>query len=404
MDVAHTPMMSRPVLRRSKAVNQGSRHSIADSLSALSLLDDTSLPVQDLAATLRQPIDTPTPESPEPPNGIWEKASAPRKSSHRSSFPSSQENIVRDVIPCSSSHGWRCSIPKPAPPRPTKKARYYSFALSDEDKHSLAVGEKNHNLKDWKPMDLLHYHDARAELVPYCDNRVEILTALAEDKRRSEQFLLRFADTPLFKDRNSQAATDRNVRQSLGMPAVRLDPPHIEKIATYHEKQAYQHPSLERSTTQSMVDLRIPSSPGPMPPSRPSAFVERQFSFSREGHLNLPVHSRRASFDNHLANQHARHISVQSRNSSLSTANSSGLQSPLVYEYKRNVTFDSFLVPHVSGKGETVRDTKYAAENKGKKPDGSSEASRMKRLSKMPSVPLMRKRPTKMSSRVASDV
>ncbi|KAA8618365.1 hypothetical protein PtrV1_07794 [Pyrenophora tritici-repentis] len=48
----------------------------------------------------------------------------------------------------------------------TKKATYYSHALSSSDKLALAHGEKNHNHKEWTPKDLVTHHEARKDLVP----------------------------------------------------------------------------------------------------------------------------------------------------------------------------------------------------------------------------------------------
>lgn len=56
--------------------------------------------------------------------------------------------------------------PQPKPkPKPAMRPRYYSQALSEEDKHALAVGEENHNLKKWSTADALQFWKSRLEFV-----------------------------------------------------------------------------------------------------------------------------------------------------------------------------------------------------------------------------------------------
>jgi hypothetical protein len=75
-----------------------------------------------------------------------------------------------------------------------------------------------------------------------------------------------------------------------------------------------------------------------------------------------------------------------------------------VFEPRPDVTFDSFLEPHVSGKGEAYRGTENAkkddqlSDEEGSfelKPVGKPTKKPSNRISKMPSMPTLRVRKTR---------
>jgi hypothetical protein len=80
----------------------------------------------------------------------------------------------------------------PFPYKPVKQMRYYSRALSEEDKQVLATGEKNHNLKEWNAGDLIRFHESRLELVPKSlENRDAVIKEIQTDKENAKRYLLR---------------------------------------------------------------------------------------------------------------------------------------------------------------------------------------------------------------------
>ncbi|KAF2256871.1 hypothetical protein BU26DRAFT_394529, partial [Trematosphaeria pertusa] len=239
-------------------------------------------------------------------------------------------------------------------PQP-KKGRYYNNALSEEDKRALAVGEDNHNLKKWTLKDLARYHESRVELVPYgIENRDEVIAGMMYEKRRSEQYLAR---------------TEK------------------ENELTYNEQ-------TRRQASKSMVDLRSVSAPVSMlSPLSPVVAEQKPLLSPYSNHSGM--HARHASTGDYFSARHNRQPSLQSRRSFLSAGYPERVRSPLAtevrpYEYSPEITFDSFLAPHASGKGEAYRGAENAkmADVTGDASSNSIKAqgSRKKRLSKMPSL------------------
>ncbi|KAF2267320.1 hypothetical protein CC78DRAFT_577274 [Lojkania enalia] len=70
----------------------------------------------------------------------------------------SLSSTVTSTLDIDSSMLIQCS------PKKQAKARYYSYALCDEDKQALAVGEQNQNLQNWSDEDVKAYNEWRAEL------------------------------------------------------------------------------------------------------------------------------------------------------------------------------------------------------------------------------------------------
>lgn len=390
----HTPrMVSRPILRRSSA----SRMDSTEAGMRDFVLDNLSRPVPDLAATLRKALDIPVWEGAEYTNASQGQASGSRRPRYKSNLPSPMEDVEQMSFPHLTS-----SSAEPVPHSQSNKARYYSYALSDQDKHALAMGEKNDNLKEWAPSDLVQYQNSRIELVPYCENRLEILTAIAQDKRSSEQFLLQVKNTKqlllqLFGGKDVQITLDKQVRQSERLPLIKVSPSRVGNIATYNEIQTEKRASRSPDATKSMIDLRLPSSAIPMPPSLPSGVVQRPVSSNLGGEsLSRHARVRPSSNGDYFAGRHGRHSSFQSGNSTLFTNTPNRVRSPLAaYEHKADITFDAFLAPHKSGKGETFRDTERT--------EVASRELCLGRLSNMSSMPNMRKRLSKLPSRSPLD-
>ena len=361
-------------------------------------LGDLSRPVPDFAATLRKPLAVPLWGGAKNTDTTQGRTNGSRRPRYYSNLPSPSEDVEQMSFPPSPPSGYPASYKAETAQRsPISRTRYYSHALSDQDKEALAMGVKNDNLKEWASTDLLQYQDSRIELVPYCENRIEILTAIAQEKRCSEHFLLQIKNTrqflqQLFKGKIFHTTQDTKVRPPSGLPPVQPYPVHIGTYATYTDGQAQQHALSRPDVTQSMIDLRLPNPGTNTPPTRPSNLAERPASFGRaEEPLSRKPRVRPASNGDYFTGRHGRHSSTQSRNSSLSTESSSRLRSPLAHEYKADVTFDAFLAPHKSGKGETFRDKEAEVV--------TARESHRRTLSKIPSMPNMRKRLSKYPSR-----
>ena len=227
-------------------------------------------------------------------------------------------------------------------------SRYYAHNLTDEDHHALAVGELNHNLREWSASDLVNYHADRIELVPASDEREERIEVIIREKYKSERLLLKAA---------------RQSRLSfVGSPLVRLEVVQEDD----HEDKTYKA-QVRSESTQSMVDLRAVSTPSlPLSPMSPSSQVSGEL---------FPSPITQASAGRRPGFQQAYRFSRLSSSFSVDTE----------YVARPDVTFDSFLAPHVSGKGETHKDSDNA------KKEGDPQ-KRSRRLSRVPSMPELKKR------------
>ncbi|KAF1978023.1 hypothetical protein BU23DRAFT_550141 [Bimuria novae-zelandiae CBS 107.79] len=163
-----------------------------------------------------------------------------------------------------------------------------------------------------------------------------------------------------------------------------------------------------------MVDLRAVSTPSlPLTPTSPTLQTSQDsFPFPtaepKRGRQNFYNHNSQSEFFDRQtpcgSMEQSPYSSDTSRNSSRhrvsqwpdrhhvvrkadrsSRARSSLTPDGRPYVAKADVTFDSFLAPHASGKGETHRDSQYV--KKGREPRSFS-----RRLSKMPSMPQLKKR------------
>jgi hypothetical protein len=245
-----------------------------------------------------------------------------------------------------------------SPPLPAKKARYYSYALSDEDKEALARSEMNYNLKGYTPKDMVLHHESRKSLVSHNTNEREKIEAIANIEREKQY---------------SQQAMNKKVRR----------PPNISnipRISIINEHGHKRQPTYRRQASQSMYDLRSSSAPAPqlsppvslsppsVSPSSPS--LTRTFSFDASPPESRLTHIRASSNGNYFSSRPiCRTRPERLRKPSSSFADTPNrVRSPLVDELSRHqhnpeATFDAFLVPHRSGKGEVFRGSDNAKKN-----------------------------------------
>ncbi|KAH7392493.1 hypothetical protein BKA66DRAFT_567832 [Pyrenochaeta sp. MPI-SDFR-AT-0127] len=272
----------------------------------------------------------------------------------------------------------------PTRPRATK-SRYYAHALSYEDRQALTEGESNHNLREWTQKDMVTYRESRKELEPLGLDKLNKtpMKADVEHKKKYQQSMVsKMAD---------------KVRQFTKLPCNKVAA--IDQAKKEEEESLYtqlQHGS------KSMYDLRASSAPTQQfpPVSLLPPIVADQTL--QEHH----THSRTVSNDEYLSRSTHPIIRAPDRPSPLhfsapSSASSSRVRSNLSveilpFQHNPEVTFDSFLAPHKSGKGEVFRGSENAMKPKTAKamenlPLDGSKSSRY-RLSKMPSMPAMRKR------------
>ncbi|KAI4680152.1 uncharacterized protein J4E88_006043 [Alternaria novae-zelandiae] len=259
-----------------------------------------------------------------------------------------ESSARRHSVDSMSLYSWEQPAPKP---------RYYAQALSVEDLTALAQGEKNHNLQEWSDERLFTHHGDRRGLIPQAMPLEEKMFALAEIDHEMQQSQCTVAKT---KEKFWQSSPTYDFRSSM------LPPP------------------LPRST----------------PTAQPEEYEEprnRRYSHARAAssgdYFYQPSSSRTSTYN-------TRHISPLASPSGPSSSSSSNhVRSPLNQEvlFRANpaTTFDSFLVPHKSGTGEVLAESKNAM--KDKTPTASLSPSpnalaKVRRLTKMPSMPLLRKR------------
>ncbi|KAK7189229.1 hypothetical protein PSPO01_04816 [Paraphaeosphaeria sporulosa] len=297
--------------------------------------------------------------------------------------------------PRSSCLNYSACMDSASPRQPFK--RYYSSALSDEDRTALAVGELNHNLRGWTGDKLIQYHVSRIELVPYSEERQEIIAEILDEKRGGERFVLQSA---------------RQAKRFVSSPLSKLQT--FKEVKTHNEQ-------MQVEASRSMVDLRAANTSSLLlSPISPISPVSPPSSTSQEGfpfpvletqNIRQSTHSGASSNGDHFSRQSVSssmmqfpHTSDSSRDSSHNRGHAPDRR-PLVRRADRNtsrfrssmaleamhyvvnadITFDTFLAPHASGKGETHCESVHI-----KKEVQPRNFSR--RLSKMPSTPQLKKR------------
>jgi len=286
-----------------------------------------------------------------------------------------ESSARRHSVDSMSLYSWEQPAPKP---------RYYAQALSVEDLKALAQGEKNHNLQEWSVERLFTHHGDRRVLIPQAMPLEEKMFALAEIDHEMQQ------------SQRAVPKTKEKVRNKVHIPRI--------KKTTDNKKDEEHSRTQFWQSSRSTHDLRSSMLPPPLPHSTPTAQPEeyeeprnRRYSHARaasSGDYFYQSSSPRTSAYN------TRRISPLASPSGPSSSSSSNhVRSPLNQEvrFRANpeTTFESFLVPHKSGRGEVLAKSKNAM--KDKTPTASLSPSpkalaKVRRLTKMPSMPLLRKR------------
>ena len=261
--------------------------------------------------------------------------------------------------------------------------RYYQQNLSEEDRAALSQGECNHNLRVWDYNDLAKHHASRIEAVAYTDKRQEAIATILEEKRESERLLSK-----------SKQQGRRFVRPVLNLFKTR-------NKSEAHKMQVHNDASRAMADVRavSMPILSTPASPRPQTMPKPVALAEvephdsqqsiqdrlRRRTEHRDNNENVDITNQ--SLDAPESSSSPRsdgrsHFRQVNRARGLRRAHASN-ERP--YTAKPDVTFDTFLGPHASGKGETYRGAQTM------QPDEEPRGS-IRRPRKMPSMPQLKKR------------
>jgi hypothetical protein len=298
------------------------------------------------------------------------------RSEDADSVPRSSYDTYRGSSSISSAHYLQV-------PSPIKRARYYSHALSTEDKDALAHGDHNHNLKPYTPKDVVMHHESRKELLPQGNgtdklHKMEALAHIEQDKQYSQQ-----------------AMDKKKVRRSSLLPVLRLTNEHGKDDHVAYHPQASQSMYDLRTFNPAAPQLHMDASVSSVQPP-----MSRKFSFD-EPPPAQSSHVRATSTGDYFTHRTSAHPGLLTPPSS--NASPSRMRSPLApptgHQRNPSATFDAFLVPHKSGKGEAFRGASNAKKEKAfKLSPSTSEQARtpvaqaLRRFSKMPSMPSIKNR------------
>ncbi|KAH7399116.1 hypothetical protein DE146DRAFT_756091 [Phaeosphaeria sp. MPI-PUGE-AT-0046c] len=264
-------------------------------------------------------------------------------------------------------------------PQPSKRARYYSHALSPEDKAALSRGELYPNLHMYEQKDMIKYHEFRRSLVPRDVGssklrKVEAFANIDEEKQHSQRAL-----------DNSEIVGGR-----------------LSHVLLTNEEGENDHGAYLLQIAQSMYDLRLSSTPAqyhpsPAPPLPPVPTLRRKYSWEGFQATASPGHNIRTAGGTDYFS-YVPGVEVPSDSTSRT---SNCIPSPLsiadtAHQHNPNITFDTFLVPHKSGKGEAYHGA-LNAERHNAKDDISLSATgpakkALRRFTKMRSTPTLRQR------------
>jgi hypothetical protein len=273
-----------------------------------------------------------------------------------------------------SSHSEYSALPPPQ----ADNVRYYDHTLSKGDHDALIMGELNHNLRAYTPRDVVMHHESRKELVPQ--------GTAGTDKLREMEAFAKIEQ----EKQHSQQVQERNmVRRASNLPAFRLTDKHGRDTRmtyrAYHAQVSQSMYDLNAARTQAASKRLTIVPPG----------VSRQFSFqATPPAMSRLLHIRSASGDDYFSSRSVVHRQLSSPPSSgFSTPRVRSPLAPQLSAHRHNpsATFDSFLVPHKSGKGEAFRGTPTAKKPKAIKENRSSSSMQpvtntLRRLSMMPSM------------------
>jgi hypothetical protein len=241
------------------------------------------------------------------------------------------------------------------------RERYYRQALTDNDKHALAIGEKQPGAKDWTMDDVVHIQESRLDtLQPGIPAYQEFVEVRRDEVEEAEQAL------------RMKKQQKQHRFSGLLTPGITLTPADAYPLRLTSQSEANLHQAL-------IVQRNRSSEATPLPPLPPS-FLS-QASQGEE----VPEHVRAVSTGD-----------ISQRRSRIRPGPPRRIvSSPLAvevqpYEVKPEVTFDKFLSPHASGKGEAYRGAANAKKEEGSPRKGSTNKL-SKRLSKMSSFSALRK-------------
>ncbi|KAG9185599.1 hypothetical protein G6011_06930 [Alternaria panax] len=279
--------------------------------------------------------------------------------------------------------------------RPLRESRYYAQALSAEDKLVLLRAEQNHSLQKRSGENTLAHNEACNNLVPRMIPRVEktnSLVGMEHNRQQSQRALSR--------------PTER-VRKFFGIPRTKVDKAKDDESIYTQSRRASQPTYNTRSSTLS------PPQPPPLPASRSAPsfqeFIDNTPHYSAShtrtasngDYFSRPPNPRTSTYNNHHISPLASISGPPSSTSNTSTCVRSPLAQEVEVKFRANpeTTFDSLLAPHRSGKGEVLRDSRYAQKvvtpktspSPSPSPSPKSKA-KTRRLTKMPSMPLLLRR------------
>lgn len=286
-----------------------------------------------------------------------------------------------------------------APKKPTRapyqpKPRYYSYALTTEDKVALVAPENEDEGPSWTRDDLLKFQESRRDLIPRGMSNseqmwVELEQELEEEQEQEpeEQEQEQKQDEEQEKKARKSAEYVREikgkVRRRLAamklVPETKVTGPDGEDTeADFYQKleDEHQRPQLQRRASVPMEPVFFPR--GNMSfewlPRTPSIEQLRPTSYF-DGVVAAPVVQRRRrrvsstgeynTTSRQLDHPLRLHPRVGRRTGSQPPAGG-GPASPTTegrsYQYRPDVTFDGFLAPHASGKGWAYRGAENAKE------------------------------------------
>ncbi|RYO06977.1 hypothetical protein AA0121_g11960 [Alternaria tenuissima] len=284
--------------------------------------------------------------------------------------------------------------------QPRQQSRYYAQALSAEDRLALLQGKEDDSLQDWLG-ESANTHDRPGDLVPRVMPKVErtnALTTMEDDKQHSQRALSKLT---------------KKVRKFFGLSQVQTKIASID--AKKDEESAYSE--SRRVSCHSTYNFRSstlsPPEPSPLPESKSTPSFQEFVNNAPRYHGS---HARAASSEDYFSQHSNSRISTCNANCTSSLASNSGppsssdtstrVRSPLLQEVKfranPETTFDSLLAPHKSGKGEVLKDSKYAQKVKTPKASPNLNA-KTKRLTKMHSIPLLLRRGSRTEGGVGLD-
>jgi len=330
-------------------------------------------------------------------------------------------------------------VDEDSPSQSVESHRYYTQALSDEDKHALSEGEYNHNLKAYTPKDAVMHHESRKALVPPHGmdklDKIDAYARIEEQRQLSFQNLnqkkVRGAKHPVNRlskarghdDRvahNSQASQSMYDLHSFNASAPQLPPIPSTSFASSGRQTLSRQFSFEEITPPASVSvpptnhiraasnrefvfprhsgpgtglprlqrLSTPSSAGP--PTLNQRFPFEVDTPSSSGSSSRSPPNRPASNVDYFSQpgRPTRPPPCSQRPSSPSSTASSRRSEVSQHQHNPNTTFDAFLVPHKSGKGEAFQGAPNA--KKPKVPKGIATPARNSSPASAKSSPSLR--------------